>query len=313
MEMRTFDMTPPNDEPSSAISNHGAAQSLERVDQTALVPQPDSADERAELYARLRTIIDTATASIRTLKEENATLAAQNTEMSQQIGTLEYRIRAVTADLANDELALRRSAEVLEQVLQGPVAAPQEPAARPTPLRANAPESAPPEPRASDPSAETGPMAIAPEAEPQMSMAETETAEPDTDTMAAQPATDVPAAMPEAEAPEAAAPPNVADMGETPAPAVRSMASEDGSYTLIAYPFVRFSDLGQFQAALQKLAGVHDVQVRRFAQGTLEMRVGYTGTTDLATTLRSLSAEVEDVQEEEPSRLRVRLRTSQDT
>ena len=91
------------------------------------------------------------------------------------------------------------------------------------------------------------------------------------------------------------------------------MAPEDGSYTLIAYPFVRFSDLGQFQAALQKLSGVHDVQVRRFAQGTLEMRVGYTGTTDLATTLRSLVTEVEDVQEEEPSRLRVRLRTSQDT
>jgi hypothetical protein len=101
-------------------------------------------------------------------------------------------------------------------------------------------------------------------------------------------------------------------VADEPAPAARSAAPEDGSYTLIAYPFVRFSDLGQFQAALQKLAGVHDVQVRRFAQGTLEMRVGYTGTTDLATTLRTLATEVEDVQEEEPSRLRVRLRTGQD-
>lgn len=93
------------------------------------------------------------------------------------------------------------------------------------------------------------------------------------------------------------------------APAAQSAARSDDAYTLVAYPFVRFSDLGQFQAALQKLGGVHDVQVRRFAQGTLEMRIGYTGTTDLATTLRTLTTEVEDVQEEEPSRLRVRLRT----
>jgi hypothetical protein len=85
----------------------------------------------------------------------------------------------------------------------------------------------------------------------------------------------------------------------------------DGTYTLIASPFVRFSDLGQFQAALQKLTGVHDAQVRRFAQGTLEMRIGYSGTTDLATTLRTLATEIEDVSEEEPYQLRVHLRTSQ--
>ena len=169
----------------SAITDPGTTQSLERVDQTALVPQSDATDERAELYARLRMIIDTATASIRTLKEENTTLATQNTHiaqenaaMSQQIGALEHRIRAVTADLANDELALRRSAEVLEQVLQSPAAAPQESAALPTPLRTNAPESEPTVLHTSDPSSETGPMAIAPEEAPQVDMAETETADP---------------------------------------------------------------------------------------------------------------------------------------
>jgi hypothetical protein len=193
---------------------------------------------------------------------------------------------------------------VLEQVLQSPsVAAPQASAATLTPLHA------------ADPSAETGPMEMAPQEEPQSGTAETQMAADESA------ATEEPAAAQEpiatgepAAAEEPAATPVSYGAGtdETPAPAVRSVAPEGGSYTLIAYPFVRFSDLGQFQAALQKLAGVHDVQVRRFAQGTLEMRVGYTGTTDLATTLRTLATEVEDVQEEEPSRLRVRLRTGQD-
>jgi hypothetical protein len=313
MEMRNLDNTPPNDEPSGSLDEPETSQSLERTDRTALVPRPESADERSELYARLRTILDNATESIRTLKEENATLAMRNTEMSDHIGTLEQHLRAVTTDLANDELALRRSAEVLEEVLRSePTAAPQAAAASPTPLRASAPESAPPAPQAADPSAETGPMEIAPQEEPQADTAETQMAS-DEPAPADEPAAmDESAATPAFEAP--AAPPVSYGAGtdETPAPAARSAAPEDGSYTLIAYPFVRFSDLGQFQAALQKLAGVHDVQVRRFAQGTLEMRVGYTGTTDLATTLRTLATEVEDVQEEEPSRLRVRLRTGQD-
>lgn len=271
-----------NDEP-------GASRSLERVESGALVPQ--GGDQRTELYARLRAIIDNATESIRTLKEENATLATQNTEMSGRIGTLEQRIRAVTADLAGDELALRRSAEVLEQVLKSP------PEAAP-PLEATAPPAPPPpgEPEGEmpvgDPSAETAQIPIPAEEEAVMEQEATpptpEVKEPPT-------------------APSVA---NVAAMEET-APAPRSVPSPDGTYTVIAYPFVRFSDLGQFQSALQKLTGVHDVQVRRFAQGTLEMHLGYTGATDLTTTLRSL-AEVEDVREEEPSRLRVRLRTSQD-
>lgn len=306
MEMRDLDNAPQHDESSSAIVDPGTTQSLERTDRTALVLQPESADDRSELYARLRTILDTATKSIRALKAENAALASQNTEMLGQIGALERRIRAVTTDLANDELALRRAAEGLEQALQRePTAAPQASAARPTPLRASEPASAPSMAPGVDPSAETGPIAMASKADSQTDMAETAEAE-------AQPATEEPAAMPESDAPDASPVRYGAGSDGTPAPAARPAALEDGSYTLIAFPFVRFSDLGQFQAALQKLAGVNDVQVRRFAQGTLEMRVGYTGTTDLATALRTLVTEVEDVQEEEPSRLRVRLRTSQD-
>jgi hypothetical protein len=294
MEMRNLDNAPQHDEPSSAIDDSGTAQSLERTDRTALVPQPESAEDRTELYARLRTILDNATESIRTLKEENATLTTRNTAMSDHIGALEQHLRAVTTDLANDELALRRSAEVLEQMLQSD------------------PTTAPPAPHAVDPSAETGPIEIAPQQEPQPDTAEVQMAADEPTTTDEPAATNEPAAAPAFEAP--AAPPMSYGVGtdETPAPAMRSAPPEDGSYTLIASPFVRFSDLGQFQAALQRLAGVHDVQVRRFAQGTLEMRVGYTGTTDLATALRTLATEVEDVQEEEPSRLSVRLRTSQD-
>ena len=58
---------------------------------------------------------------------------------------------------------------------------------------------------------------------------------------------------------------------------------------------------------LQELVGIHDVQVRRFAQGTLEMRLGYDGVTPLPQALHNLSIGIEDVEEEEPYRLRVRL------
>jgi hypothetical protein len=79
------------------------------------------------------------------------------------------------------------------------------------------------------------------------------------------------------------------------------------SYALIAHPFARFSDLGQFQAAVQALPSVHNVRVRRFAQGTLEMRVDYDGSAPLTDVLRGLPLPVEDVAQEEPFRLRVRL------
>lgn len=277
-----------------------------------MVGRPEAADQRVELYTQLRNIIDNARESIRALKEENAMLAARNSEMSGRIGVLERQLRAVTTDLANDEMALRQSAETLEQALKGTLtAAPtQQPVARLTPIHAGTPAAAPPETPASPPVAEPAPMdampdATSPEAEPAAAeMAEA--ALPDAEMHPSEPpATEIPAEQPPtAEGPAAA---DSAPAALTP-PATRA----DGSYTLIAYPFVRFSDLGQFQAALQKLTGVHDVQVRRFAQGTLEMRLGYTGTTDLASTLRTFATGVEDVTEEEPYRLRVRLRTSQD-
>lgn len=294
MEMRDLNSTPLEDEPTDEGVDPAAAQSSERADRASPVPQAGLANQRTELYARLRAIIDNATESIRVLKEENAALAARNAEMGDRIGMLEYRIRAITAHLADDELALRRSAEALEQVLISPPAAapPPESVAPPTPLHAGAPVSALTAPQPTEPSTTPASIAMPPGAEMTESQraADEPTPVPEPETLAAPPMGPVAAAT------EAA-------------PAAQSAARSDDAYTLVAYPFVRFSDLGQFQAALQKLGGVHDVQVRRFAQGTLEMRIGYTGTTDLATTLRTLTTEVEDVQEEEPSRLRVRLRT----
>ncbi|MHB8647159.1 MAG: hypothetical protein ACYDAR_15335 [Thermomicrobiales bacterium] len=275
-------------------------RSLERMDDAALVEQPGSADYRTELYARLRNIIDNATESIRALKEENASLSARNTEMTDRIGTLEQRIRVVTAELANDELALRKSAEMLEHELQGTASTAVSAGAAP----------ADPEPHAATVATETTiPLDTMPEPEPEAeSDAEPEAAEPLMEQEGISSMEDtgpIPHAEPDA--------PVMGDEREDERVVAPLPASKpDGTYTVVAYPFVRFSDLGQFQAALQKLAGVHDVQVRRFAQGTLEMRVGYSGATDLATTLRTLATEIEDVREEEPYRLSVRLRTSND-
>jgi hypothetical protein len=101
------------------------------------------------------------------------------------------------------------------------------------------------------------------------------------------------------------------DGGLREAVPVAAPASQAGpaasSYALIAHPFARFSDLGQFQAAVQALPSVHNVRVRRFAQGTLEMRVEYDGSAPLTDVLRGLPLAVEDVAQEEPFRLRVRL------
>lgn len=315
MEMRDLGNESTGDA-NDRIAAPGARQALERTDYAALVGRPE-ADQRVALYTRLRNIIDNATKSIRALKAENTTLAAENGEMSGRIGVLEQRIRALTTDLANDEMALRQSAETLEQVLKGAaIAAPtQQPAERPTPISANEREAPRAEmaaaamPSAEAPEPETAEGAMPEAGAPEVRMRPSE-----------QPATETPLDQPpvgESAAPDMAPPPEVpanyaAEAGAAPEPVAPPAVRADGSYTLIAYPFVRFSDLGQFQAALQKMAGVHDVQVRRFAQGTLEMRIGYTGTTDLATTLRDSAADVEDVTEEEPYRLRVRLRTNQD-
>lgn len=302
--MRDLSTQPLNDDP-------GDQRSLERTDRMSLVPQ-ESADHHTELYARLRTIIDSATESIRALKEENAALATRNSEMADQVGTLEQRIHAVTEGLANDERALRNSVEELERVLHGvPIAPPQTstpPASDATSAQAATDDTpameTPRAPLMSEPEAEPeGVMHAAPEMEMEAAEAEMEPAASssleDTGPIAEMP-------------PTAPLAPDAHDERERVV-APRMGNTTDGTYTLIASPFVRFSDLGQFQAALQKLTGVHDAQVRRFAQGTLEMRIGYSGTTDLVTALRTLATEIEDVSEEEPNQLRVRLRTSQDT
>ena len=285
---------PLNDDP-------GDQRALEHTNRSALVSQPGAMDYRTELYARLRTIIDNATESIRVLRDENAALITQNAEMSNQIGTLEQRLRVVTMDLASDELALRKSAEVLEQVMKGNPSTPAAPAAM-SPARADSSSHAAADTIPARESPAVTPAMPEPELEPEKAALVTEPA-------ASSPTADTgPIPQPEPTAPFAPVEPDERERAIAP----RRGSEPDGTYTVIASPFVRFSDLGQFQAALQKLTGVHDVQVRRFAQGTLEMRIGYSGATDLATTLRMLATEVEDVHEEEPYQLRVRLRSSQD-
>jgi hypothetical protein len=79
-------------------------------------------------------------------------------------------------------------------------------------------------------------------------------------------------------------------------------------YVLIAQPFGRFSDLGRFQTAVQALRGVQNARVRRFAQGTLEMRLDYDGPAPLQEALTGLALPVEAVEQLEPHRLVIRLR-----
>jgi len=100
-------------------------QMVVRADYPSLVRQAEPPDHRVELYARLRTILETATESIRTLKEENAALQRANAEMSDQNSTLGQQLRAATVDLEREELALRESADLLDQLLRGDAASPQ--------------------------------------------------------------------------------------------------------------------------------------------------------------------------------------------
>jgi hypothetical protein len=79
-------------------------------------------------------------------------------------------------------------------------------------------------------------------------------------------------------------------------------------YVLIAQPFGRFSDLGRFQTAVQALRGVQNARVRRFAQGTLEMRLDYDGPVPLQAALAGLALAVEAIEQIEPHRLVIRLR-----
>jgi hypothetical protein len=79
-------------------------------------------------------------------------------------------------------------------------------------------------------------------------------------------------------------------------------------YVLIAQPFGRFSDLGRFQTAVQALRGVQNARVRRFAQGTLEMRLDYDSPIPLQEALAGLALAVEAIEQIEPHRLVIRLR-----
>lgn len=106
------------------VADSGAEHMLEHAEHRAVVRQLEPADHRVELYARLRTVIDTATESIRTLRQENAVLERENAEVSDRNSMLEQRLHAATVDLEGDELALRQSAEMLEQVLRGEVVSP---------------------------------------------------------------------------------------------------------------------------------------------------------------------------------------------
>jgi hypothetical protein len=271
----------------------------------------DAVSERTELMNRLRAIIDDATQSVRTLKEENAALARRARELEDRNGMLEQRLRLLTSGLSRDEQALRQSIDRLTQALRTPIEPPAAPesasggsspaTAAPMNELADTREGTGPSPDAAEP---TAPPPVAPQ-EPMGAPAAT--AAPENVAVAGsseRTSEAAPVAQPAAPAPEETD--HAADTAAMPA------VTTGGVYTLITYPFVRFSDLGQFQAALQRLQGVHDVQVRRFAQGTLEMTARYEGETNLITALRNLTTEIEEVREEAPYRLRIRLRARTD-
>lgn len=96
-----------------------------RAEPLSLVRQSELPDHRIELYARLRTIIETASDTIRTLKEENAAHERQIAEVTNRNVVLDGRLRAATMDLESDERALSESADLLDQLLRGEVASPQ--------------------------------------------------------------------------------------------------------------------------------------------------------------------------------------------
>lgn len=102
-------------------------------------------------------------------------------------------------------------------------------------------------------------------------------------------------------------------MGETIAEAALPLAHSASpeplptSYVLIAQPFSRFSDLGRFQTAVQALRGVQNARVRRFAQGTLEMRLDYDDPRPLREALADLTLAVEAIEQLSPHRLVIRL------
>jgi len=82
----------------------------------------------------------------------------------------------------------------------------------------------------------------------------------------------------------------------------------DGRFTILVYPFGRFSDLAAFQTALEELPGARDVRVRRFAEGTLEVSVTYDGTVPLIDAIRGLAFPLDSVSTDEPGTILVRVR-----
>jgi hypothetical protein len=267
-------------------------------DQNAPMPGMDAqGNDRNELLKRLRAIIDEATQSVRSLKEENAALVQYNRQLEDRTTALEQRLRLLTSGITQDEQDLRQSVDRLSQTLQMPVGAAGSPA---QPTTTSAPAHAPVTSALPDATPASDASVPATMSEPAARDAAESPATPEMAALSELPAEPVTSGVVPEPAP-------TTDSGMEP-PAVTT----GGVYTLITYPFVRFSDLGQFQAALQRLQGVHDVQVRRFAQGTLEMTTRYEGETDLIMALRGLTTEIEEVREEAPYRLRIRLHARTD-
>jgi hypothetical protein len=96
--------------------------------------------------------------------------------------------------------------------------------------------------------------------------------------------------------------------GGTPGAGPAPPSQAPASYILIAQPFGRFSDLGRFQTAVQALRGVQNARVRRFAQGSLEMRLDYDGAAPLRDALAGLTLAVEAVEQIDSEHLMIRLR-----
>lgn len=82
----------------------------------------------------------------------------------------------------------------------------------------------------------------------------------------------------------------------------------DGRFTILVYPFGRFSDLAAFQTALQEIPGAHDVRVRRFAEGTLEVSVTYDGIVPLVDAIRGSTFPLDNVSMDDPGIILVRVR-----
>ncbi len=289
----------------------------------------------AELFTRLQGLIDGATEKIRELRQENAGLVTK-------VETLETRLRQQVAYATNDA-QLQKAAERLQWELR-PTADPkprESESPAPALMRNTPPATNGVTPHLSEPSLPPEPMPVyvapppvsmPPVAPPPVMMEPVQMPEPPVFIAPAPEvvrSVELPAALPleplyiptpppapepepvivrSAPIPAAAMPQAAAvvlpSVTVAPPPSVPDKAA--GTYSIVAYPFTRFSDLGQFQATLQELVGIHDVQVRRFAQGTLEMRIGYDGTVPLVQALRHVTG-VENVEEEEPYRLRVRL------